>query len=84
MYGALTGKSKQMIANEYGEDQLKVSIHIDSSCSSPTWVSHVTPTVNRNGVVVLRFGHHQCLHIHLATPGIIASEPNMSKISVSL
>lgn len=24
MYGALTGKSKQMIANEYGEDQLKV------------------------------------------------------------
>ena len=23
MYGALTGKSKQMIANEYGEDQLK-------------------------------------------------------------
>ena len=23
MYGGLTGKSKQMIANEYGEDQLK-------------------------------------------------------------
>jgi bisphosphoglycerate-dependent phosphoglycerate mutase len=25
MYGALTGKSKQMVANEYGEAQLKVS-----------------------------------------------------------
>jgi bisphosphoglycerate-dependent phosphoglycerate mutase len=35
MYGALTGKSKQMIANEYGEDQLKVIIRTDSSCSSP-------------------------------------------------
>jgi bisphosphoglycerate-dependent phosphoglycerate mutase len=26
MYGALTGKSKQMVANEYGEAQLKVSL----------------------------------------------------------
>ena len=26
MYGALTGKSKQMVANEYGEAQLKVSV----------------------------------------------------------
>ena len=33
MYGALTGKSKQMVANEYGEAQLKVSV-IKSSLSS--------------------------------------------------
>jgi bisphosphoglycerate-dependent phosphoglycerate mutase len=28
MYGALTGKSKQMVANEYGEAQLKVSVRL--------------------------------------------------------
>ena len=33
MYGALTGKSKQMIANEYGEEQLKVSIRNDITSS---------------------------------------------------
>lgn len=33
MYGALTGKSKQMIANEYGEEQLKVSICSVSLCT---------------------------------------------------
>ena len=33
MYGALTGKSKQMVANEYGEAQLKVSV-IKTSLSS--------------------------------------------------
>lgn len=38
MYGALTGKSKQMIANEYGEDQLKVSIRLNQPCKKHTCI----------------------------------------------
>ena len=38
MYGALTGKSKQMIANEYGEDQLKVSMRLNQPCKKHTCI----------------------------------------------
>ena len=48
MYGALTGKSKQMIANEYGEDQLKVSIRLNQPCKKHTCIKLMIASARLN------------------------------------